>query len=73
MYKVGNGFDFTTGGYLFENTHTYPCEITNRKEYQDAEDNFLKYLRQYKHADDDKIARAMRGEVMVRMGILKEI
>lgn len=49
------------------------CEITNRKEYQDAEDNFLKYLRQYKHADDDKIARAMRGEVMVRMGILKEI
>ena len=49
------------------------CEITNRKEYHDAEDNFLKYLRQYKHADDDKIARAMRGEVMVRMGILKEI
>ncbi len=49
------------------------CEIANRKEYQDAEDNFLKYLRQYKHADDDKIARAMRGEVMVRMGILKEI
>lgn len=49
------------------------CEITNRKEYKDAEDNFLRYLRQYKHADDDKIARAMRGEVMVRMGILKEI
>lgn len=49
------------------------CEITNRKEYHDAEDNFIKYLRQYKQADDDKIARAMRGEVMVRMGILKEI
>lgn len=49
------------------------CEITNRKEYQDAEENFLRYLRQYKHADDDRIARAMRGEVMVRMGILKEI
>lgn len=49
------------------------CDITNRKEYKDAEDNFLKYLRQYKNADDDKIARAMRGEVMVRMGILKEI
>lgn len=49
------------------------CEITNRKEYQDAENNFLTYLRQYKNADDDKIARAMRGEVMVRMGILKEI
>lgn len=49
------------------------CEITNRKEYLDAENNFLKYLRQYKNADDDKISRAMRGEVMVRMGILKEI
>lgn len=49
------------------------CEITNRKEYQDAENNFLTYLRQYKNADDDKISRAMRGEVMVRMGILKEI
>lgn len=49
------------------------CDITNRKEYDDAEDNFLKYLRQYKHADDDRIARAVRGEVMVRMGILKEI
>lgn len=49
------------------------CEITNRKEYKDAEDNFLKYLRQYKNADDDKIARAVRGEVMVRMGLLKEI
>lgn len=49
------------------------CEITNRKEYQDAENDFLKYLRQYKHADDERISRAMRGEVMVRMGILKEI
>ena len=49
------------------------CDITNRKEYVDAESNFLKYLRQYKHADDERIARAMRGEVMVRMGILKEI
>lgn len=49
------------------------CEITNRKEYTDAENNFLTYLRQYKHADDERIARAMRGEVMVRMGILKEI
>lgn len=49
------------------------CEITNRKEYTDAENDFLKYLRQYKHADDERIGRAMRGEVMVRMGILKEI
>lgn len=49
------------------------CEITNRKEYQEAEDDFIHYLRKYKHADDDKVTRAMRGEVMVRMGILKEL
>lgn len=49
------------------------CAITNRKEYQDAENNFINYLRQYKNADDDRINRAMRGEVMVRMQTLKEI
>ena len=35
------------------------CEITNRKKYKDA--------------DDDKIAKAMRGEVMVRINILRQI
>lgn len=49
------------------------CDITNRKEYTDAEGDLIKYLRQYKNADDAKIARAMRGEVMVRMSILKQI
>lgn len=49
------------------------CEITNRKEYEDCERDLLTYLRQYAKADDDKIARAMRGMVMVRMGKLKEI
>jgi SWI/SNF-related matrix-associated actin-dependent regulator 1 of chromatin subfamily A len=49
------------------------CDITNRKEYTDAEQDVIKYLRQYKNANDDKIQRAMRGQVMVRMGILKQI
>ena len=49
------------------------CDITNRKEYQDAENDVIKYLRQYKNASDDKVARAMRGQVMVQMGILKQI
>ena len=49
------------------------CDITNRKEYDDAESDVIKYLRQYKNASDDRVARAMRGEVMVRMGILKQI
>lgn len=49
------------------------CDITNRKEYEDAEKDVIKYLRQYKNASDDKVARAMRGQVMVKMGILKQI
>lgn len=49
------------------------CDITNRKEYQDAENDVIRYLRQYKHANDEKVERAMRGAVMVKMGILKQI
>ena len=41
------------------------CEITNRKEYMDAERDLIMYLQKYKDADDDKIAKALRGEVMV--------
>lgn len=48
-------------------------DITNRKEYNDAERDLIAYLREYKHADDEKVQRAMRGEVMVRMGVLKQI
>lgn len=49
------------------------CEITNRKEYRDAERDLVEYLRKYKEADDDKVARSLKGEVMVRIGILKDI
>ena len=49
------------------------CDITNRKEYEDAENNVIEYLRKYQNASDDRVARALRGEVMVRMNILKQI
>lgn len=49
------------------------CDITNREEYNTAENDIIKYMRLYKNADDDKIARTMRGEVMVRLGQLKAI
>ena len=49
------------------------CEITNRKEYMDAERDLIMDLQKYKDADDDKIAKAMRGEVMVRINILRQI
>lgn len=49
------------------------CEITNRKEYQDAERDLIMYLQKYKNADDEKIQKALRGEVMVKIGILRNI
>lgn len=49
------------------------CDITNRKEYQDAERDLIEYLKKYKEADDEKIQKSLKGEVMVRIGILKDI
>src|SRR5665647_2396506 len=49
------------------------CEINNRKEYDDAEKDLIKYLVEYKDASDQKIASALRGEIMVKIGILKNI
>lgn len=49
------------------------CEITNRKEYMDAERDLIMYLQKYKDADDEKISKALRGEVMVRINILRQI
>lgn len=49
------------------------CEITNRKEYIDAERDLIMYLQKYKDADDEKIQKALRGEVMVKIGILRNI
>lgn len=49
------------------------CEITNRKEYKNAERDLIQYLIKYKEADDEKIMKAMKGEVMVRINILRQI
>lgn len=48
-------------------------DISTRREYEKAENDLIQYLRDYKNASDEKITKAMRGEVMVRMGILKSI
>lgn len=51
------------------------CDIDaeHRLEYNEALADLETYLVKYKEADDEKVARAMRGEVMVRIGILKNI
>lgn len=49
------------------------CEISNRREYVDAEADLVRYLREYKQASDEKIQKSMRGEVMVRINVLRQI
>jgi SWI/SNF-related matrix-associated actin-dependent regulator 1 of chromatin subfamily A len=59
---------------LPDKTRSYlVTEISNRKEYADAEKDIIKYLRDYQDADDDKLQRAIRGDIMVRMNILKQV
>ena len=49
------------------------CEISTRKEYNDAEASLIDYLIKYKDASDEQIERSLRGEIMVTIGILKNI
>ena len=49
------------------------CDINTRKEYKDALADLEVYLKKYRNATEEKIQAAMRGEVMVRIGILKNI
>src|ERR1017187_7788333 len=51
------------------------CQLDkeHRFEYETAERDLMEYLKNYKQASDESIARSMRGEVMVRIGILKHI
>ncbi|MDE5975911.1 MAG: DEAD/DEAH box helicase, partial [Muribaculaceae bacterium] len=59
---------------LPEKTRQYiTCPINTRKEYYDAEKDLAAYLRKYREATDEEIRRAMKGEMMVKIGILKQI
>lgn len=51
------------------------CDLKqdSRKEYDHAMANLESYMKQYKNASDEKIQQSMKGEVMVRIGILKNI
>lgn len=53
--------------------HVVPCEITTGKEYKEAMNDLEIYLKKYRQATDDQVAKSMKGEVMVRIGILKNI
>lgn len=49
------------------------CDIDNRREYEQAENEFVQYLRNVRGCTDADIMRKLRGEVMVKMGVLKQI
>lgn len=49
------------------------CDITTREEYNNALADLSKYLREYKNKSDDQIRQSLRGEIMVTIGICKDI
>lgn len=48
-------------------------DIDNREEYDLAERNFVKYLRERLSLSAGQVDKKLRGEIMVQMGILKRI
>lgn len=59
---------------LPDKTRSYlVTDIDNMKEYKAAERDVIKYLRDYRDADDEKIQKTIRGAIMVKMSILKQI
>lgn len=51
---------------------TILCNITTRKEYETAKNDFVRFLEE-KGCSNAEIAKKMRGEIMVKMGELKRI
>lgn len=49
------------------------CKISNQKEYDKAENDFVIYLKENLGKTDHEISVSLRGEVMVMIGILKKI
>jgi len=48
-------------------------DITTRKEYQDALADLSAYLQDYRNKTDEEVQKSMRGEIMVKIGICKNI
>jgi SWI/SNF-related matrix-associated actin-dependent regulator 1 of chromatin subfamily A len=49
------------------------CDITTRKEYDAALHDLAVYLKQYREKTDAQVQRSMNGEVMVKIGVCKNI
>ena len=51
---------------------TILCDITTMKEYNLAKNDLIKFLSE-NGCDDKEVARKMKGEILIKMGILKRI
>jgi len=49
------------------------CDITNRAEYDKAENDFVNYLKEVKGCSDVEVKKKLRGQMMVKIGVLKQI
>jgi len=49
------------------------CDISTNKEYQEALHDLSTYLSDYRQKTDEEVARSMRGEIMVKIGVCKNI
>lgn len=49
------------------------CDITTRVEYKAALDDLAVYLKEYKEKSETDIQKSLRGEIMVKIGICKNI
>ncbi len=48
-------------------------QITNKDEYQEAEKSIIDYLKEKENADDERLAKARRGQAIVRINVLRRI
>jgi SWI/SNF-related matrix-associated actin-dependent regulator 1 of chromatin subfamily A len=49
------------------------CDISTRKEYKEALNDLGEYLTKWKNKTDAEVEKSLRGEIMVRIGICKNI
>lgn len=49
------------------------CDITTNSEYQKALSSLATYLADFRNKTDEEVRRSMRGEIMVQIGVCKNI
>lgn len=49
------------------------CDITTRREYDAALADLGSYLQQYRQKTDEQVEKSLRGQIMVQMGVCKNI